>query len=34
MKEFLKKIEGNKLVLTVQSDLYEKEAIDILKFKE
>ena len=27
MKEFLKKIEGNKLLLTVQNDLYEKEAI-------
>ena len=27
MKEFLKKIEGNKLLLTVQNDLYEKEAV-------
>ena len=27
MKEFLKKIEENKLLLTVQNDLYEKEAI-------
>jgi His-Xaa-Ser system protein HxsD len=27
MKEILKKIEGNKVLLTVQNDLYEKDAI-------
>lgn len=27
MKEILKKIEENKLLLTVQNDIYEKEAI-------
>ena len=27
MKEIIKKIENNKLLLTVQNDMYEKEAI-------